>query len=58
MDSKQFRKYAHEMVDWMADYLENIEDLPVRSIKKPGEIIAALPQNPPQQSESMKTRLR
>jgi len=55
MDSKQFRKYAHEMVDWMADYLENIEDLPVRSIKKPGEIIAALPQNPPQQSESMDT---
>ena len=53
MDSKQFRKYAHEMVDWMADYLENIEEMPVRSEKKPGDIIAALPKSPPQQSESM-----
>ncbi|MEL6824471.1 MAG: pyridoxal-dependent decarboxylase, partial [Calditrichota bacterium] len=53
MDSKQFRKYAHEMVDWMADYLENIEELPVRSLKKPGDIIAELPKSPPRESESM-----
>ena len=51
--SKDFRKYAHEFVDWMADYLETVGDLPVKSQVKPGEIYAALPDGPPEEGEPM-----
>ncbi len=49
MDHKTFRKHAHKLVDWMADYLENIEEYPVRSQSSPGDIYrqieAAAPEN-------------
>jgi len=48
MDTKEFRKYAHELVDWMADYLEQVEKYPVRSLVKPGETKDQLPDNPPE----------
>ncbi|MCB0276317.1 MAG: aspartate aminotransferase family protein [Calditrichaeota bacterium] len=51
MDSKQFREYAHQVVDWMADYLETIESRPVCSPVEPGEIFAQLPENPPAKGE-------
>lgn len=53
MDLKNFRTQAHKMVDWMADYLENIEDYPVKSPVKPGEISAQLPAHAPLQGEAM-----
>ena len=53
MDNENFRREAHKMVDWMADYLESIEDYPVRSGVEPGEIAAKLPLAPPQESEAM-----
>lgn len=53
MDSKEFRQHAHEFVDWMADYLEGVEALPVRSQVAPGEIAAKLPEAPPEGPESM-----
>jgi len=53
MDSKQFRKYAHQFVDWMADYFENIEEYPVKSQVEPGEIFEQVPNEPPEQCESM-----
>ncbi|SMG20637.1 aromatic-L-amino-acid decarboxylase [Marivirga sericea] len=43
MDIEEFRKHAHSMVDWMADYLENVEQYPVLSNSKPGDIKAKLP---------------
>ena len=36
--SETFRTYAHQVVDWMADYYENIESYPVKSQVEPGEI--------------------
>ena len=51
MDSSEFRKQAHELVDWMADYFENVRDYPVKSQVKPGEIIAQLPDGPPSEGE-------
>lgn len=45
------------MVDWMAEYLENIEQYPVKSRLKPGEVIRKLPEHPPLQGESMDTIL-
>ncbi|MDH5474288.1 MAG: pyridoxal-dependent decarboxylase [Cyclobacteriaceae bacterium] len=53
MDNKSFRKEAHKMVDWMADYLENIEQYPVKSGVSPCEIYDQIDKNPPQQGEQM-----
>jgi aromatic-L-amino-acid/L-tryptophan decarboxylase len=53
MDTKEFRRHAHELVDWMADYLESVERYPVRSQVKPGEIAGQLPASPPEQGEDM-----
>ncbi|MCK4766293.1 MAG: aspartate aminotransferase family protein [Candidatus Aminicenantes bacterium] len=53
MDNKEFRKYGHELVDWMAGYLDEIRKYPVKAQTKPGEIIAQLPLSPPRQGEPM-----
>lgn len=53
MDAHEFRHYAHQLVDWMADYLENIEKLPVRANVLPGEIFQQLPGKPPAEGENM-----
>ena len=53
IDSNEFRKHAHEIVDWMADYLENVEQYPVKSQVKPGDIINNLPDHPPQKGEDI-----
>ncbi|MCA9733306.1 MAG: aspartate aminotransferase family protein [Deferribacteres bacterium] len=53
MNTQDFRKHAHELVDWMADYFENIEKYPVKSQVQPGEIYCQLPDSPPENGESM-----
>jgi len=47
MTTEDFRKHAHELVEWMASYLENVEKYPVKSSVKPGEIFRKLPDDPP-----------
>ncbi|MFX0050471.1 MAG: pyridoxal phosphate-dependent decarboxylase family protein [Candidatus Hermodarchaeota archaeon] len=55
MDQTNFRKYGHQLVDWMADYLENLqkypERFPVKSQVLPREIIKKLPVDPPTKGE-------
>jgi aromatic-L-amino-acid/L-tryptophan decarboxylase len=58
MNSDEFRKYAHELVDWMADYLDTIESYPVKAPTKPGEILDQLPVHPPRKGESFDTIFR
>ncbi len=53
MDNLEFRRYAHELADWMADYLERAEQLPVKSMSAPGEILNRLPDDPPERGEGM-----
>ncbi|HEV8141898.1 MAG TPA: pyridoxal-dependent decarboxylase [Methylomirabilota bacterium] len=53
MNTEEFRRHAHAFVDWMADYLKNVERYPVRAQTKPGEIAARLPFAPPEQGEAM-----
>ncbi len=53
MDTREFRRHAHEFVDWMADYLESVERYPVRAQVKPGEIAGQLPASPPERGEPM-----
>ncbi|MFH5831065.1 pyridoxal phosphate-dependent decarboxylase family protein [Halalkalibaculum sp. DA384] len=52
MDSTQFRKEAHKLADWMADYFEQVEDYPVKPEVQPGDIIQQLPESPPDSGES------
>ena len=52
---EEFRKEAHQMVDWMADYLQGIEQYPVRSKVKPGEILNQLPSTGPEEGEEFCT---
>ena len=47
MTTDEFRKQGHKVIDWLADYYENIDDYPVLSQVKPGEIRSNLPENPP-----------
>jgi aromatic-L-amino-acid decarboxylase len=58
MDSDEFRKFGHEIVEWIARYWENIEKYPVKSQAKPGSIKAALPEIPPSGSESFDSFLK
>ncbi|MEO6024729.1 MAG: pyridoxal-dependent decarboxylase [Burkholderiales bacterium] len=51
MSPDDFRRHGKEVVDWIADYYERVETLPVLSQVKPGDIRAALPLSPPQQGE-------
>ena len=53
MDLEEFRKNAHLIVDWMADYLKSIENYPVRAQTKPGEVANQIPKEPPIHSEPM-----
>jgi aromatic-L-amino-acid decarboxylase len=51
MDLDEFRAHGHALVDWMADYLAQIERHPVRAPVRPGEIAAQLPSAPPAAGE-------
>ncbi len=55
MDNDTFRKNAHQFVDWMADYMENIESYPVKSKVQPGEVKSRVPDSAPQWGEEMDT---
>jgi aromatic-L-amino-acid decarboxylase len=57
MDQDEFRRHAHDLVDWMADYLGGIEERPVRPRVTPGDIAAQLPRYPPESGEAMETIL-
>ena len=52
IDKSDFRARAHEIVDWMADYLENVEDGRVTPETKAGDVLRLLPKEAPQAAES------
>jgi aromatic-L-amino-acid decarboxylase len=52
MDIQEFKNRAHELVDWMCNYFENIEQYPVKSMAVPGQIIKQVPLSPPEEGES------
>ena len=57
MSADEFRRCGKEVVDWIADYYERVESLPVLSKSKPGEIRAALPAHAPLKGESFDAML-
>jgi aromatic-L-amino-acid decarboxylase len=50
-DPELFRRQAHEIVDWMADYLSQVGDKPVQPSAPPGAVRSALPTTPPDAAE-------
>ena len=58
MTTEEFRKQGRAVVDWIADYYERIETLPVLSRAEPGQIRASLPAMPPVHGESFEKILR
>jgi aromatic-L-amino-acid decarboxylase len=55
MTPDTFRTHAHELVDWMADYLESVRDYPVRSQSAPGDLLNVLPTSAPELAEPFET---
>jgi aromatic-L-amino-acid decarboxylase len=51
MTPGEFRRHGRAVVDWIADYQERVEALPVLSRVKPGEVRAQLPPHPPEHGE-------
>jgi aromatic-L-amino-acid decarboxylase len=51
MAPQQFREYGRAVVDWIADYYQNIENLHVLSTVEPDEIRRKLPPHAPQSPE-------
>ncbi len=53
MNKEDFRRFGHQLIDWIADYFENIEELPVLASIEPGDLKAQLPSAPPKHGEPM-----
>ena len=47
MRPDEFRRNAHQLVDWMADYFENVSQLPITPAGRPGDIRQQLPSAAP-----------
>lgn len=58
MSPEEFRRAAHEVVDWMADYLRDIRDYPVLPKVEPGTLLDRLPAQGPEAGEPMEAILR
>ena len=53
-----FRRAAHEAVDWIADYLQDVRKYPVLPDVKPGDLVDALPPSAPDHGEQLEQILR
>jgi aromatic-L-amino-acid decarboxylase len=51
MTPDEFRRRGTEVIEWIAGYMERVEELPVLSRVRPGEVRAALPSHPPERGE-------
>ncbi len=51
LDLEEFRRDAHEMVDWVADYLAGLGERPVCDPVQPGAVRAQLPDVAPEEPE-------
>jgi aromatic-L-amino-acid decarboxylase len=51
MTPEEFRRRGYQTIDWIAGYLERLEEFPVMSRVEPGEIRSLLPPSAPEQGE-------
>ncbi len=57
LSPEEFRKKGHQMIDLIAEYMENIENYPVLSQVAPGDIYNSFPAHPPEHGQSYETVL-
>ncbi|HMG36350.1 MAG TPA: pyridoxal-dependent decarboxylase [Blastocatellia bacterium] len=57
MSAEEFRRNAHVVVDWIADYLAHPQRFPVLSRVQPGDIKRALPSSAPELGEPFEAML-
>jgi len=57
MDSGEFRRLGHRLVEWVADYRDRLESMPVMSAVRPGEIKARFDSAPPEEGGRMEEAL-
>ena len=53
MSKEDFRRFGHDLIDWIADYFDNIDERPVLPAIEPGDLKAQLPTVPPAHGEPM-----
>ncbi|HEX8115627.1 MAG TPA: pyridoxal-dependent decarboxylase, partial [Pyrinomonadaceae bacterium] len=53
MSPEEFRRFGHEVVDWIAGYLARPEEYPVLAQVEPGQLRSQLPSAPPESGERM-----
>jgi len=58
MTPDQFREEGKKVIDWIADYYENIENYPVMSQVQPGEVKESLPPSAPQKGEPVDAMMK
>ena len=58
MNTEEFRRWGHELIEWIANYQDHVEQYPVVAQVKPGDIRAQLPAAPPVQGEPFDAILR
>ncbi len=51
MTPEEFRRHGHAVIDWIADYRQRLEELPVMARSEPGEIKERLAARPPAHPE-------
>ena len=57
MSPEEFRTNGHALIDWIARYMENVEQYSVMSTVEPGAIREKLPDTAPEQPEAFKALL-
>lgn len=58
MPTEEFWAAGHEVIDWIAEYLREIRELPVLPRVQPGDVKKALPTSAPETSEDIEAILR
>jgi len=55
---EEFRRYGHEIVDWIAEYWATLDERPVTGGSRPGDVAALLPPTAPEKGEDFAAILR
>jgi aromatic-L-amino-acid decarboxylase len=48
---EEFRRWGHQLIDWLADHQQRLPELPVQPPTRPGAVRDLLPASPPDQPE-------
>ena len=58
MTPEEFRVLGHQIIDWIADYRRDLASRPVMAQTAPGDVVHALPAEPPTEPEPFDAILR